>query len=77
MGAIRVILADDHAVVRKGIREFLEEERLKYQVPVTANLRIYSESSFGVMYCLGDEKSCNVRNKFAWEQRERGSSREH
>jgi len=23
---IRVILADDHAVVRKGIREFLEEE---------------------------------------------------
>ncbi len=26
MAAIRVILADDHAVVRKGIREFLEEE---------------------------------------------------
>jgi DNA-binding NarL/FixJ family response regulator len=26
MPAIRVILADDHAVVRKGIREFLEEE---------------------------------------------------
>lgn len=24
--AIRVVLADDHAVVRKGIREFLEEE---------------------------------------------------
>ncbi|MFQ5613440.1 MAG: response regulator transcription factor [Anaerolineae bacterium] len=23
--AIRVVLADDHAVVRKGIREFLEE----------------------------------------------------
>ncbi|NIO70479.1 MAG: DNA-binding response regulator, partial [Anaerolineae bacterium] len=23
---IRVVLADDHAVVRKGIREFLEEE---------------------------------------------------
>jgi DNA-binding NarL/FixJ family response regulator len=26
MAVIRVILADDHAVVRKGIREFLEEE---------------------------------------------------
>ena len=26
MNAIRVVLADDHAVVRKGIREFLEEE---------------------------------------------------
>jgi DNA-binding NarL/FixJ family response regulator len=26
MGPIRVVLADDHAVVRKGIREFLEEE---------------------------------------------------
>lgn len=26
MAAIRVILADDHAVVRKGIREFLEDE---------------------------------------------------
>jgi DNA-binding NarL/FixJ family response regulator len=26
MAAIRVVLADDHAVVRKGIREFLEEE---------------------------------------------------
>ncbi len=26
MSPIRVILADDHAVVRKGIREFLEEE---------------------------------------------------
>jgi DNA-binding NarL/FixJ family response regulator len=25
-GPIRVVLADDHAVVRKGIREFLEEE---------------------------------------------------
>lgn len=25
-GAIRVVLADDHAVVRKGIREFLESE---------------------------------------------------
>jgi two-component system, NarL family, response regulator LiaR len=25
--AIRVILADDHAVVRKGIRDFLEEDR--------------------------------------------------
>ena len=23
---IRVVLADDHAVVRKGIREFLEED---------------------------------------------------
>ena len=23
--SIRVVLADDHAVVRKGIREFLEE----------------------------------------------------
>ena len=23
---IRVVLADDHAVVRKGIREFLEDE---------------------------------------------------
>jgi two-component system, NarL family, response regulator LiaR len=26
MSKIRVVLADDHAVVRKGIREFLEEE---------------------------------------------------
>jgi DNA-binding NarL/FixJ family response regulator len=26
MAAIRVLLADDHAVVRKGIRDFLEEE---------------------------------------------------
>jgi DNA-binding NarL/FixJ family response regulator len=26
MAAIRVVLADDHAVVRKGIREFLEED---------------------------------------------------
>jgi DNA-binding NarL/FixJ family response regulator len=26
-GPIRVVLADDHAVVRKGIREFLEEEK--------------------------------------------------
>lgn len=26
MGTIRVLLADDHAVVRKGIREFLEED---------------------------------------------------
>ena len=26
MTAIRVVLADDHAVVRKGIREFLEED---------------------------------------------------
>ena len=26
MAAIRVILADDHAVVRKGIRDFLEED---------------------------------------------------
>ncbi len=26
MRSIRVVLADDHAVVRKGIREFLEEE---------------------------------------------------
>lgn len=26
MSSIRVVLADDHAVVRKGIREFLEEE---------------------------------------------------
>ena len=26
MAAIRVILADDHAVVRKGIRQFLEDE---------------------------------------------------
>ena len=24
--AIRVVLADDHSVVRKGVREFLEEE---------------------------------------------------
>ena len=24
--SIRVLLADDHAVVRKGIREFLEED---------------------------------------------------
>ncbi len=27
MSPIRVILADDHAVVRKGIRDFLEEDR--------------------------------------------------
>ncbi|MBE2272113.1 MAG: response regulator, partial [Anaerolinea sp.] len=26
MTPIRVVLADDHAVVRKGIREFLEED---------------------------------------------------
>ena len=26
MSIIRVVLADDHAVVRKGIRDFLEEE---------------------------------------------------
>ncbi|MCB0024683.1 MAG: response regulator transcription factor, partial [Caldilinea sp.] len=26
MSAIRVLLADDHAVVRQGIRDFLEEE---------------------------------------------------
>ncbi len=26
MSSIRVVLADDHAVVRKGIREFLEED---------------------------------------------------
>lgn len=27
MSSIRVVLADDHSVVRKGIREFLEEEK--------------------------------------------------
>lgn len=27
MAAIRVVLADDHAVVRKGIRDFLEDEQ--------------------------------------------------
>jgi DNA-binding NarL/FixJ family response regulator len=26
MSIIRVVLADDHAVVRQGIRDFLEEE---------------------------------------------------
>lgn len=33
---IRVVLADDHAVVRKGIREFLEEETGEEQIVVVA-----------------------------------------
>ena len=36
--AIRVVLADDHAVVRKGIREFLEEE---------GDIRVVGESADG------------------------------
>ena len=36
---IRVILADDHAVVRKGIREFLEE---------SGDIRVVAEASDGV-----------------------------
>ena len=35
---IRVVLADDHAVVRKGIREFLEEDTL---------IRVVGEASDG------------------------------
>ena len=38
MAPIRVILADDHAVVRKGIREFLEEEE---------DIRVLAEASDG------------------------------
>ncbi len=36
---IRVVLADDHAVVRKGIREFLEED---------STIRVVAEASDGV-----------------------------
>ncbi len=36
--AIRVVLADDHAVVRKGIREFLQED---------AEIRVVAEASDG------------------------------
>jgi DNA-binding NarL/FixJ family response regulator len=39
MAAIRVILADDHAVVRKGIREFLEDEE---------DIRVLAEASDGL-----------------------------
>ncbi len=35
---IRVLLADDHAVVRKGIREFLEQDE---------SLRVIAEASDG------------------------------
>lgn len=38
MNQVRVILADDHAVVRKGIREFLEED---------AGIRVVGEASDG------------------------------
>lgn len=40
MAAIRVILADDHAVVRKGIREFLEDED---------DILILAEAADGIM----------------------------
>ena len=36
---LRVLLADDHAVVRKGIREFLEED---------AEIVVVAEASNGV-----------------------------
>ena len=38
-GSIRVVLADDHAVVRKGIREFLEEE---------GDIQVAAEATTGV-----------------------------
>lgn len=38
MTSIRVVLADDHAVVRKGIRDFLEEE---------GDIRVIAEASDG------------------------------
>jgi DNA-binding NarL/FixJ family response regulator len=37
-GAIRVVLADDHAVVRKGIREFLEQD---------GDIKVVAEASDG------------------------------
>jgi len=46
---IRVVLADDHAVVRKGIREFLEED---------AAIRVVAEASDGedAVACVAREK---------------------
>ncbi|MCL4395416.1 MAG: response regulator transcription factor [Chloroflexi bacterium] len=38
LGTVRVVLADDHAMVRKGIREFLEED---------STIRVVAEASDG------------------------------